>query len=53
MEPRVTETDLAMLLLGEDDLLALGAVLSLHARSVDLAPADGAEGGPSVPTPDA
>lgn len=36
MEPRVTENDLALLLLDEDDLLTLGAMLSLPARSVDL-----------------
>ncbi len=50
MEPRVTENDLAMLLLGEDDLVALGAMLSLPARSVEMAPQEGEEGGPDVPT---
>lgn len=52
MEPRVTENDLAMLLLGEDDLVALGAMLSLPARAVDdLGLEEGDEGGPAVPTP--
>jgi hypothetical protein len=35
-EPRVTERDVAMLLLGEDDLLALGAVLGWQARAALL-----------------
>jgi len=51
MEPRVTENDLAMLLLGEDDLVALGAMLSLPAISFDdLALEEGDERGPGVPT---
>ena len=36
MEPRISEDDLALLLLGENDLVALGAMLSLPARSVDF-----------------
>jgi len=34
MEPRVTERDLALLMLSEESLLPLGAVLGLQARSV-------------------
>lgn len=41
MRPRVSEGDLAMLFLEEDDLVALGAMLSLPARSVDLSEGDG------------
>ncbi|HEY8517189.1 MAG TPA: hypothetical protein VIS07_16900 [Candidatus Binatia bacterium] len=33
MEPQVTERDVAMLLLNEDALLALGAVLGWKARA--------------------
>lgn len=33
MEPRITEQDVAMLLLSEDALLALGAVLGLKAKA--------------------
>jgi hypothetical protein len=32
MEPQITERDLAMLLLSEEALVALGAVLGLKAR---------------------
>ena len=53
MEPRVTQNDLAMLMLGEDDLVALGAMLSLPAGVVDLAAEESDEGGPIVPTPHA
>lgn len=53
MEPRVTENDLALLLLGEDDLVALGAMLSLPARTVDLSDEDGGERGRLVPAPHA
>lgn len=33
MEPRVTERDVALLMLSEDSLLTLGAVLGLQARA--------------------
>ena len=37
MEPRITEGDLALLLLDQDDLVALGAMLSLPAETAELA----------------
>lgn len=48
MEPRVTQNDLAMLLLGEDDLVALGAMLSLPASTAELVEEDSDEGGLQV-----
>ncbi len=50
MEPRVTEEDLALLLLGEDGLVTLGAMLSLPADAADLIEDQGGEGGRLVPT---
>lgn len=50
MEPRVTDGDLALLLLGEEDLVALGALLSLPAKSVEfVAEEDNEEGGRHAP----
>jgi len=47
MRPRVTESDLALLLLGDNDLVALGAMLSLHAQPLDLGSGPGEEGSAS------
>ena len=53
MEPRVTHDDLALLLLSDEELMTLGAMLSLPARSVDLGAewGEGEERGPDVPAP--
>ena len=54
MKPRVTESDLALLLLGDNDLVALGAMLSLRAQALDLTSEAGedAPGAGTLLTPD-
>ncbi|MFM7735400.1 MAG: hypothetical protein ACKOCT_21090 [Alphaproteobacteria bacterium] len=48
-EPAVTDRDLALLMMSEDSLVALGAMLGLQARTVpgDLLPMGLAESRPS------